>query len=455
MDPKNKGDAIKSILARPELINSQHSAYVLAHILDRNLNSMGFDSHLNDDFSRINAKRLNNQLPLLSLEDVMHKNGIPDDAIARVTETLKSHRYNIFENLYSNHHTIPTQQVSADTGQITHPNPPNGKQSGIARVEHLAATAGLSSLGEIGIKAALKHVLPPVAETIAEVSTAIPVLDHAEIELQKNLITKEQQDIIYNSSKETILKAAMASLVPFDPGIASDEAVRKGGDELVRQLEKTGLNKAQAEQYRLDSLTASLDASASFLVKNQANQNDIRQIQSSGDGVPLSMALNVSKAEIGELGFISSKLGGHALQTEVARNPSLEKLAHLPPKDLTYLGNLIAAGIEPKVNVNENSEIMVLSQRPPLSSDPKLASGQLERAIEYIMQSGDGAFRASGDAPEMLKSAVDRFGQAYQQLAKDGSISKQDMIALSQVSEKLITLVEEEKSEQPISDRNL
>lgn len=455
MDAKAKGEAIKNILARPGFISFKDSPYILAHILDKNLNEMGFDSHLAADFSSTNKEKLENNHPLLSLEDLMHKNSIPDDAITRVSETLTLHRKNMLEKLNYHYQTAYSQQWPADVNKLAHPASPDVKQSGTATAEHLAATTGLSSLGVAGLKAALKHALPPLAESAAEILTAIPVLNQSEIERQKHLITKEQEDIIYNSSKETIINAAIASFVPFDPGFASDEAVKAGGEKLVRDLERTGLSKTLAEQYRLDSFIASLDESASLLAKNQANKNDVRQIQSSGDGVPLSMALNISKAGIGELGLISSKLSGKALQTEVAHITGLEKLAHLPPKDLTYLGNLIAAGIEPKVSVDENDGIRLLSQRPELSSDPKLASGQLMRAIEYIMQSGDSAFRAPGDAPEILKIAVERFSQTYQHLAKDGGISKQDLMALSQTSEKLITLVEVEKSERAISDRNI
>lgn len=316
-------------------------------------------------------------------------------------------------------------------------------QAGAATTEHLIATSGLAAVG-IGAKALAASLLPAVAEGVALGWGGNEVIERAEHKLQTGHLTQAQFNIISDITKQTVATATAVSMAPDPTGLTSDKAVQFGDQQLIAALEKSGLSKQQAAQYQMGSMTGALDKGAQYLVNRFSNDNEVNQEVALNGSAPLSMALNIHPSQLKELGAMSEKLGGNALQTEVARNSDFAQLAHLTPKELSHLGSLAAAGIDPKVTVSHD-KISMLSQQPALSANPKTA---FEQAVTYIVQSGDSEFRAPKNADPFVQGTIKNFAELYTYLNLDGGLSKHDIQALSLASEKFASGIEQQQQQQ-------
>lgn len=295
-----------------------------------------------------------------------------------------------------------------------------------AEMKHSVQAGDLFSVLPVMGKAFAAHTLAPLGtEALFQADAAKTVLDKAEKDYARGVLTQQQLAIIDNNTKTTAAEASAAALVP-EPGLGMDKIVQMGDRKLVSELVQAGLPKQQAEQYEMGSMVESGHRIAALTVDAMANRADVKQVMDADGAVPLSMALNISREQLKQFGAMSATLGGEALKNEVARNPAFERLAHLSPQKIEGLSQMAAAGVDPLVM--DHGYITTVSNRPAqLSADSKAAFIQ---SANYIMQSGDVAFRVPGNRPVELKATVESFAMTYERLAQDGGLSMQDKMAL-------------------------
>jgi hypothetical protein len=299
-----------------------------------------------------------------------------------------------------------------------------------------AITKNMSTILPVLGKAFTAHTLAPLgSEALFQADAAREAMDKSEKDYAKGLLTKAQLDIVNHNTKVTAAEASAAAIVP-EPGLGIDKIVQAGDRKLVAELVQAGLPKERAEQYEMGSMIESGHRLAALASDSQANRNDVKQAVDANGAVPLSMALNINQSQLRQFGAMSATLGGEALKNEVARNPAFERLAHLSPQKIEGLSRMAAAGADPLVM--DHGYITTVSNRPAkLSADSKAA---FIESANYIMQSGDVAFRVPGNRPVELKATVENFAMTYERLAQDGGLSVYDKAALA----KSINMMSEE-----------
>ncbi len=350
---------------------------------------------------------------------------------------------------------IPEEQLRRTTASVAandHVSAQIGESSGNT-LQQAAETRASVQAGDISIysqggtsknmfsilpvfgKALTAHTLAPLGtEALFQADAAQEVIAKAEKDYAKGLLTQHQFGIVSSNTKVTAAEASAAAIVP-EPGLGIDKIVQAGDRKLVAELVQAGLPKERAEQYEMGSMIESGHRLAALASDSQANRNDVKQAVDANGAVPLSMALNINQSQLRQFGAMSATLGGEALKNEVARNSAFERLAHLSPQKIEGLSRMAAAGADPLVM--DHGYITTVSNRPAqLSADSKAA---FIESANYIMQSGDVAFRVPGNRPVELKATVENFAMTYERLAQDGGLSRQDRAAL----EKSINILSE------------
>jgi hypothetical protein len=282
-------------------------------------------------------------------------------------------------------------------------------------------------------KSAMAHFAVPMGgEAISQADAALNVMDKAETDFNKGLLTQEQLEIIKRYTGVTASGASMAALIP-EPGIIMDGTVALGDLKLVNELVQANLPKQLAEQYQMGSvIDGSLRMTKSAVYASQ-NRDSVKLTYDAEGAVPLSKALNINPAQLKQFGAMSETLGGEALKAEVSRNPAFERLTHLSAQKIEKLSQMAAAGMDPLVM--DHGHITTTSNRPTqLSADSKAA---FMESASYIMQSGDTDFRVPGNRPVVLKASVEAFAKAYEFAAKYGGLSEHDKDALKVAVDKL------------------
>jgi hypothetical protein len=344
---------------------------------------------------------------------------------------------NAGQNIKSNHQGTNS---SAQVGEIKHDamqlaaEASQSAQAGELAVHgHGHPSGGMLSVLPILSKSAVTHTLAPLGtEAIFQADTALEVMNKAEKAFANGLLTKDQLEIINSNTKATAAEASAAAIIP-EPGFGMDKIVQVGDKKLVAELVQAGLPKQQAEQYEMGSMIESGHRMAALTVSSIANKGDVKQIMDADAAVPLSMALNISQAQLKQFGAMSETLGGEALKVEVSRNPAFEDLAHLSAKKIEKLSEMAAAGMDPLVM--DYGHITTTSNRPTqLSADSKAA---FMESANYIMQSGDTDFRVPGNRPVELKASVEAFAKAYEFAAEDGGLSRQNQTTLKMTMDTL------------------
>ena len=296
----------------------------------------------------------------------------------------------------------------------------------ISTYGHGRTTQNMSTVLPVLGKAFAGHTLAPLgSEALFQADAAREAIAKADKDYANGLLNQQQLEIVSSNTKVTAAEASAAAIVP-EPGLGIDKIVQAGDRKLVSELVKTGLPREQAEQYEMGSMIESGHRLAALATDSLANRNDVKRMVDVDGAVRLSVALNIDQAQLRHFGAMSATLGGEALKSEVARNPAFERLAHLSPQKIEGLSQMAAAGVDPMVM--DRGYITTISNRPvQLSRDSKVA---FIESANYIMQSGDVAFRVPGNRPVELKATVESFAMTYERLAQDGGLSKQDKAAL-------------------------